>query len=70
MDNPKFAIPLSTWKKIDPDVRSLMTHTAVDDLQKRVTKIEKRPWWNKGQAFLGGIFGGIIAVAGKAIIWR
>ena len=59
-----FIVMKEDWEHMTPDQQSWMTFNAVQELNRRVECLEKRPLIDKCLAFSGGIIGGVLAYFG------
>jgi hypothetical protein len=63
-----FQVTKEDWEHMTPELRAWMTFNAVQNIDRRLTKLESRKWVDKTCSFAGGIIGGICAYfGGKAI---
>ena len=71
MNNLTVKIDKEEFLKKPEGERSYITYSVVQDLQERMIIVEQpKPWWNKSQAFIGGILGGAFVMIGKLALWR
>jgi len=70
MANRFIVIKDKDWEKADSEQRDWMVFNTLQSIDTRLTKLEKRPFYDKASSFVGGIVGGIIAIAGKWIVFR
>lgn len=59
-----FIVTEKDWGKMEPAQQGWMTFNAIQDLNARLQKLEKRPMVDKCFSFLGGVIGGFAAVLG------
>lgn len=59
-----FIVTKDDWENMSPEQQSWMTFNAVQEMNKRVEKIEKRPLTDKCWSFAGGVIGGFLAAIG------
>ena len=59
-----FIVNEKDWEHFTPAQQSWMTFTAVQEMDKRLSKLEKRPIIDKACAFAGGVIGGGLAYLG------
>ena len=65
-----FVVTEKDWEHFTPAQQSWMTFNAVQEMDKRVKDLEKRPLIDKALSFSGGVVGGIGAIAGKWFFFR
>ena len=53
-----FVVTEKDWEHFTPTQQNWMTFTAVQELDKRVNKLEKRPFVDKAVGFFGAVIGG------------
>ena len=52
------------WDKASPEQRDWMIFRTIQDINKRLEKLERRSFIHKAMAFAGGIVGGVLAFMG------
>lgn len=65
-----FVVTEKDWEHFTPTQQSWMTFTAVQEMDKRVKKLERRKVYDKVASACGGIFGGVLAIMGKWFFFR
>lgn len=58
------------WEKAEPEQRDWMVFNTLKSIDARLSKLENRQIYDKVSSFIGGIFGGIVAVIGKWFFWK
>ena len=64
MANGFMVINDKDWEKADADQRDWMIFNTLKSMDKRLSKLEKRPVIDKALSFAGGIIGGALAYFG------
>jgi len=59
-----FNIDETDWGHMEPKQQSWLTFNAIQSMDARLSKLEKRPLMDKCFSFLGGIMGGFAAALG------
>jgi hypothetical protein len=59
-----FVVTEESWNGMSEGQRSWITYETMQDMNKRVIRLEKRSIYDKCAAFLGGAVGGCAAVLG------
>ena len=59
-----FVVTKEDWEHMTPEQQGWMTFNAVQSIDKRVQKLEKRPLVDKCFAFAGGVVGGAASFLG------
>jgi len=59
-----FVVTKEDWEHMTPEQQGWMTYNAVQSIDTRVQKLEKRPLIDKCFAFTGGVIGGAAAFLG------
>ena len=67
MTNGAIVIKDKDWERATPEQRDWMVFNTLQSLDRRLEKLEKRPWIDKSVAFIGGIIGGSLASLGIKI---
>jgi len=52
------------WQGLTREQRDYELFRILHNLDRRLASLERRPWFDKGLAFCGGIFGGALAAVG------
>lgn len=64
MSSPKMIINEQRWKKFSDEERSWILFDTMQDINKRVRKLENRKFLDGAKSFAGGIVGGACAIIG------
>ena len=67
MSHPKMIINEQRWKGFDDEERSWILFDTMQDIHKRVRKLENRKFFDSAKSFAGGIVGGACAIVGLKI---
>jgi hypothetical protein len=67
MTNGVIIIKDKDWERATPEQRDWMIFNTLQSLDRRLEKLERRPWLDKGFAFIGGVIGGGLAFLGIKI---
>lgn len=70
MANGFIIIDERDWEKSAPEQRDWMVFNTLKSIDARLSKLEKRQFYDKASSFVGGILGGIAAVIGKWVFWK
>ena len=70
MANGFIVIKDRDWEKADSGQRDWMVFNTLKSIDARLTKLEKRPFYDKASSFVGGIIGGASAIMAKWIFFR
>ena len=52
------------WQELTREQRDYELFRILHNLDRRLASLERRPWFDKGLIFCGGILGGALAVLG------
>ena len=64
MTNAKMTINEERWKGFDEEEKSWILFDTLQDINKRVKKLENRKLMDSAKVFAGGLIGGAAAVLG------
>lgn len=67
MSNGYMIITEKDWEKADENQRGWMMFNTIQNMDKRLKKLERRPVIDKIYSFVGGIIGGVLAFLGIKI---
>jgi len=62
-----FMVTKEDWGHLTPEQQSWMTFNAVQEMNKRLTKLENKRWFNSACSFGGGVIGGFAFAVAKAL---
>jgi len=65
-----FIVTKDDWDNMTSQQQSWLTYNAVQEMNKRVERLEKRPFFDKCFAGLGGVIGGFAAALGMRILGK
>ena len=63
-DNIKMVVKKERWKEFSEEEKSWITYDTLQDINKRVKKLENRKFWDSAKSFAGGLIGGAVAILG------
>lgn len=64
MPTVKMVVNEERWKKFSEEEKSWITYDTIQDINKRVRKLENRKFIDSAKSFAGGIVGGAAAIIG------
>ncbi len=64
MSSPKMIINEQRWKEFSDEERSWILYDTMQDINKRVRKLENRKFLDGAKSFAGGVIGGAAAIIG------
>ena len=64
MSEPKMTINKDRWKGFEEEEKSWILFDTMQDVNKRVRKLENRKFFDSAKSFAGGVIGGAAAVIG------
>jgi len=59
-----FTLTEKDWEKATPELRDWYIYNALLTLGRRLDDLERKSWFHKGCAFVGGMIGGVLATMG------
>lgn len=66
-NNIKMVVNKERWKEFSEEEKSWITYDTIQDINKRVKKLENRRLFESAKSFAGGIIGGAAAIIGMKI---
>lgn len=70
MSNGFMVVKEKDWEKADAEQRDWMIFNTLQQMDKRLKKLEDRLWYDKACAVIGGIIGGFGAIVAKWMFWK
>lgn len=69
VDMPDFKMVVNEerWKEFSEEEKSWLTYDTLQDINKRVKKLENRKFFDSAKSFAGGVIGGAAAIIGMKI---
>ena len=67
MSNAKMTINKERWSGFEEEEKSWILFDTLQDINKRVRKLENRKFFDSAKSFAGGIVGGACAIVGLKI---
>ena len=64
MSNAKMTINEQRWKEFSEEEKSWILFDTLQDVNKRISKLENRKYIHTTKNFIGGMIGGALAVLG------
>jgi hypothetical protein len=64
MPDVKMVVNKERWKEFSEEEKSWITYDTLQDINKRVKKLENRKFLDGAKSFAGGLIGGAAAIIG------